>query len=326
MKYLARDFYYEFRFGYWGRLTEKFLKKLDYTDVHKCCEKFFSNTNCTILKNAKAKFTPEFIFKSFLEGKKIFEILSPPINPYQYKKMLDEFNRFGDLFYFPKELVDKWFDEIVNKYVFCITSSIMTFKFSYAFSDFLDNTLLPFFNGTNLKLQKADDWTCDVFFKKDTFLSDLNLPEDTDAHKTLDYLKQILWLKGFAYKRPNYKGSFLLDMTSGIGIRETDEHYILTSKFNFLLDDIGFIEWVKSITTEHIGIAQLFYLISEVKDNMTLGEKIIWINRAMDVVHYFSDLASFFIVGVQKCLDNISNGNVILINCETKKINERRGS
>ena len=312
MEGLAKDYHAEFSFGYWGSITERFLKKLEHIDIYQYCESFFSKTDCMLLENAKAKFTPEYIFESFLKNKNICDIFQPPINPCQYKKMLDEFIRFGTIFYFPESMVDKWFNGIINKYVFCITSSLMTFKFSYVFSNFLDNTVVPFFNEcTNLNIEKVDDWTCKIHFNKNTFLRDLELPEDTQIDKVLEYIKYMLLFKGLQYERPNYSGSFMLNLTNDIDFKETEHNYTLISKFAFLMSDIGFVDWAKNITTEHLGLTQLLYIISEVKDNMTINEKIMWINRAVDVFHFFSDLTSFFMVGGQDSLNKISNGNFI---------------
>ena len=78
-----------------------------------------------------------------------------------------------------------------------------------------------------------------------------------------------------------------------------------------LLDNEGFYDWCKlpdgSDGWSDYGLEPLWKIITSVKDDSTKGEKLITINRCLDVAHCRGDLASMFIEGGSKTCSEISH-------------------
>ena len=78
-----------------------------------------------------------------------------------------------------------------------------------------------------------------------------------------------------------------------------------------LLENEGFYDWCKlpdgSDAWSDYGLEPLWKIITSIKDDSTKGEKLITINRCLDVAHCRGDLASMFIEGGSKTCSEISN-------------------
>lgn len=89
---------------------------------------------------------------------------------------------------------------------------------------------------------------------------------------------------------------------------EAPKDYHAWSEF---LDDIGFYNWCKlpdgSDAWSDYGLKPLWNIITKIDENTSKGEKLIAINRCLDVVHQRGDLASAFIEGGSKSCYEISN-------------------
>ena len=89
---------------------------------------------------------------------------------------------------------------------------------------------------------------------------------------------------------------------------EAPKDYHAWSEF---LDDIGFYDWCKlpdgSDAWSDYGLKPLWNIITKIDENTSKGEKLIAINRCLDVVHQRGDLASAFIEGGSKSCSEISN-------------------
>lgn len=95
---------------------------------------------------------------------------------------------------------------------------------------------------------------------------------------------------------------------------ESDEWAELYNNFDFFnekLDEIGFYDWMTlpdgSDAISDYGLDPLFKLLRELEDKNTAEEKIVVINKILDVYHQRGDLASAFIEGGSKSLYKISN-------------------
>lgn len=77
------------------------------------------------------------------------------------------------------------------------------------------------------------------------------------------------------------------------------------------LDNLGFYDWCKlpdgSDAWSDYGLEPLWKIITSIKDDSTKGEKLIAINRCLDVAHCRGDLASMFIEGGSRSCYEISN-------------------
>lgn len=77
------------------------------------------------------------------------------------------------------------------------------------------------------------------------------------------------------------------------------------------LNDLGFFEWCTlpdgSDGWSDYGLEPLFKLICQYDDNADPGDKLILINRCLDVTHQRGDLSSAFIEGGKYSCDRISN-------------------
>lgn len=77
------------------------------------------------------------------------------------------------------------------------------------------------------------------------------------------------------------------------------------------LDNLGFYDWCKlpdgSDAWSDFGLEPLWKIITSIKDDSTKGEKLVAINRCLDVIHCRGDLASMFIEGGRKSCYDISH-------------------
>ena len=77
------------------------------------------------------------------------------------------------------------------------------------------------------------------------------------------------------------------------------------------LNEIGFYNWCKlpdgSDAWSDYGLKPLWNIITKIDDNTSKGEKLIAINRCLDVAHQRGDLASAFIEGGRQTCSQISN-------------------
>lgn len=77
------------------------------------------------------------------------------------------------------------------------------------------------------------------------------------------------------------------------------------------LDNLGFYDWCKlpdgSDAWSDFGLEPLWKIITSIKDDSTKGEKLVAINRCLDVIHCRGDLASMFIEGGSKSCYDISH-------------------
>jgi hypothetical protein len=80
------------------------------------------------------------------------------------------------------------------------------------------------------------------------------------------------------------------------------------------LDEIGFYDWLKlpdgSDAWSDYGIEPIYRILSEYRSDMSAGEKLILINRCLDVYHCRGDLASAFIEGGSHSLTQASNNEL----------------
>lgn len=90
-----------------------------------------------------------------------------------------------------------------------------------------------------------------------------------------------------------------------------DYQYDSCSSF---LDSIGFYDWVQlpdgSDAWSDYGLKPIEKILSEYRNDMSSGEKLILINRCLDVCHCRGDLASAFIEGGSKSLTQASNNEL----------------
>lgn len=77
------------------------------------------------------------------------------------------------------------------------------------------------------------------------------------------------------------------------------------------LEELGFFDWCilpdGSDAISDYGIEPIFKILNNLKSDATKGEKLIAVNRCLDIVHCRGDLSSAFIEGGRKTCSEISN-------------------
>lgn len=105
------------------------------------------------------------------------------------------------------------------------------------------------------------------------------------------------------------------------GSKEYKKYYGSYENCSELLDEIGFYDWIilpdGTTAISDYGLEPLYKLIMELEEQETPEQKIVVINKILDVYHQRGDLASAFIQGGSKALSQISypesvNENYIL--------------
>jgi hypothetical protein len=95
---------------------------------------------------------------------------------------------------------------------------------------------------------------------------------------------------------------------------DSDEYNKLNNNYEEMtnyLDKLGFYDYSiapdGSDAISDYGLKPIFKLLNELEDAKTPEEKIVLINRILDVIHQRGDMASMFIEGGRNSLDKISN-------------------
>ena len=86
------------------------------------------------------------------------------------------------------------------------------------------------------------------------------------------------------------------------------------SNYSEFLEEIGFYDWLKlpdgSDAWSDYGLDPLFKILSEYRSDMSVGEKLILVNRCLDVYHCRGNLSSAFIGGGDDTLTKVSNNEL----------------
>ena len=86
------------------------------------------------------------------------------------------------------------------------------------------------------------------------------------------------------------------------------------NNYSEFLEEIGFYDWLKlpdgSDAWSDYGLDPLFEILSEYRSDMPVGEKLILVNRCLDVYHCRGNLSSAFIGGGDNTLTKVSNNEL----------------
>ena len=70
---------------------------------------------------------------------------------------------------------------------------------------------------------------------------------------------------------------------------------------------MGFFRWCADSWSD-LGALRLYGILREYREDMSVGEKLVLINRCINVVHVRGSISRFFIEGGKRTCDRISNG------------------
>lgn len=94
-----------------------------------------------------------------------------------------------------------------------------------------------------------------------------------------------------------------------ISIQDREKHHIIP--YMNALSDIGFYEWATSPEGNPAwndwGFKKVYDILTKYREDMEPGDKLILIDRCLNVVHGRGPMAEYFIEGGRKALDIIAN-------------------
>lgn len=284
---------------------------------------FFGDTGVDILETAKKEFSCDEIFYKFLNGENLKKIIPEKINPIQYQKALNEFIRFGTFYYFPKEIIYKWFGFIVRKYVLIFNNSFSNFYFLRSPLDYGQNAVLNKVKETekkNIRLRNhfiyEVDYTVDEFMEKYCLKDEHDVIEklkdfNEEIKKPINHYFALYTILLCSEKSQFYSNEPYKIVNSMYKPRIDNDIIRLSIPFFYFLYKIGFLEWSFSMRTEDAGFSYIFPTLRELHNDMTIEEIFVWINRALDIAHYRGDLCGEFIIGGYQSFSKISEGKLI---------------
>lgn len=303
-------------------VTDK-IKIYDNINVVKAYYNFEHDSDCDILNRYKRDYSCEKIFDYFLRKENFKDLFLPLIDPNQYKKALDEYIKFGKLMYFPVDIIYKWLGVILKNTVLIINSSAMACYFKYIPKNFIKSTLLPFYlpdvcvsfidkNTIAYSIPKTDENEKMTAQK----INDINIALDSqsnthnyrDCHivvsngeqeESISLNNKLMYFFDFLDDGQKYRFYYAKIYGDKINISE---------RLVSVMHHIGFYKWTNFYGySEQMGLAQLFNLLNELKDNMTPEEILVWINKILDVYHMRSSISELFIKNGKISLNKISN-------------------
>lgn len=274
-----------------------------------------------------------FVFNEFLKnpnGKQSWGVL---INPDMYSKALSEFTKYGKLVKFPARYIYQWVGIIMkNTAILKANSSIAGHSQWFPEEEFEDFVMSYFNNSREVESVSSDEIKVelspnDVMKLYNDEFNALNEAVDKygqtyfhwmsqdDVNRTVaqqDLARQKAkfeqiygdverYIEEFN-KKSRIHGKIEIDYN-------TNKLYWVVDSMNFL-DLIGFYDWMMmpdgSDAFSDFGIEPLERILSEYDEDLPPEKVLVIVNKALDVYHQRGDMASIFVVGGSKALNQIA--------------------
>ena len=227
------------------------------------------------------------------------------INPYQYKKALSEFTRFGRLTSFPKQKVYQWMGIIMRNTAKLIgNTELVGHSESGPLDDcveFFERYLGDRFIGIDYKINGLKYYVDERFLKNECKARFIDISNIKDIEEIIRIYNEKMEIRDSRFSLENGKIVFsedYLDFFDRTGIYDT-----------MILPD-------GSDAYSDYGLEPLMNIIKDYDENLSAEEVLVLVNKCLDVYHRRGDLASAFIEGGSKSLTAISE--------EVNKLNGRK--
>lgn len=279
------------------------------------------------------EYDANFVFNEFLEnpsGKQNWGVL---INPNMYAKALREFTQYGKLVKFPVRYIYQWIGIIMrNTAILKANTSIAGHSQWFPEEEFEDFVISYFNNSREVESVSSDEIKIelspnDVIKLHDGEFSTLNEAVDKYGQTYLPWMSQddvnrIVAQQDLARQKAKFEQiygdieEFIAEFNESskqYGQIEIDYNtnklYWVVDSMNFL-DLIGFYDWMMmpdgSDAFSDFGIEPLERVLSEYDENLPPEKVLVIVNKALDVYHMRGDMASIFVVGGSKALNQIA--------------------
>lgn len=315
------------------------IKAYCFEDVYADFKLFEGKLDCDLLDQINQTYNYEFIFNELISKHDVKKVLGTPIPSDQYSKLLTEFVKFGGLMHFPEKEVYKMFRKVIVKSLIIAKMSSMYGNLMYVPIQFYKDILIPYYSdfiGKNVILLD-NGYGFSVDYSKNDFLKKFNInPDDLDNNlnevikkvryffgHNLDYLNTknpLSWDKmGKPYKAILQDGKSCAKIFN-LNVFDTfkrpyadisiidDNNIKLLQSIDYIYFELDLAREMCGIVTELLGLSYIFYYLKQLRDDMTINEIIVWINKMIHIYHIRNDISIYFIEGGAKALNKIENG------------------
>ncbi len=274
-----------------------------------------------------------FVFNEFLEnpsGKQNWGVL---INPNMYAKALREFTQYGKLTNFPVKYIYQWMGIIMrNTAILKANTSIAGHSQWFPDEEFEDFVISYFNNSRKVETINHDEIKVelspnDVMKLYDGEFNTLNEAVDKYGQTYFPWMSQgdvdrVVAQQELAKQKTKFEQvygdveRYIEEFNKKSRLHgkieidyNTNKLYWVVDSMNFL-DLIGFYDWMMmpdgSDAFSDFGIEPLERILSEYDEDLPPEKVLVIVNKALDVYHQRGDMASIFVVGGSKALNQIA--------------------
>lgn len=274
-----------------------------------------------------------FVFNEFLEnpnGKQSWGVL---INPDMYSKALSEFTKYGKLVKFPARYIYQWMGIIMkNTAILKANTSIAGHSQWFPEEEFEDFVMSYFNNSREVESVSSDEIKVelspnDVIKLYNDEFNALNEAVDKYGQTYFPWMSQddvnrIVAQQDLARQKAKFEQvygdveRYIEEFNKKSRLHgkieidyNTNKLYWVVDSMNFL-DLIGFYDWMMmpdgSDAFSDFGIEPLERILSEYDEDLPPEKVLVIVNKALDVYHQRGDMASIFVVGGSKALNQIA--------------------
>ena len=279
------------------------------------------------------EYDANFVFNEFLEnpsGKQNWGVL---INPNMYAKALREFTQYGKLTNFPVKYIYQWMGIIMrNTAILKANTSIAGHSQWFPEEEFEDFVISYFNNSREVEAANHDEIKVelspnDVMKLYNDEFNALNEAVDKYGQTYFPWMSQddvdrVVAQQDLARQKAKFEQvygdveRYIEEFNKKSRLHgkieidyNTNKLYWVVDSMNFL-DLIGFYDWMMmpdgSDAFSDFGIEPLERILSEYDEDLPAEKVLVIINKALDVYHQRGDMASIFVVGGSKALNQIA--------------------
>ena len=279
------------------------------------------------------EYDANFVFNEFLEnpnGKQSWGVL---INPDMYSKALSEFTKYGKLTNFPVKYIYQWMGIIMrNTAILKANTSIAGHSQWFPEEEFEDFVISYFNNSREVEATNHDEIKVelspnDVMKLYNDEFNALNEAVDKYGQTYFPWMSQddvdrVVAQQDLARQKAKFEQvygdveRYIEEFNKKSRLHgkieidyNTNKLYWVVDSMNFL-DLIGFYDWMMmpdgSDAFSDFGIEPLERILSEYNEDLPAEKVLVIVNKALDVYHQRGDMASIFVVGGSKALNQIA--------------------
>ena len=279
------------------------------------------------------EYDANFVFNEFLEnpnGKQSWGVL---INPDMYSKALSEFTKYGKLTNFPVKYIYQWMGIIMrNTAILKANTSIAGHSQWFPEEEFEDFVISYFNNSREVEAANHDEIKVelspnDVMKLYNDEFNALNEAVDKYGQTYFPWMSQddvdrVVAQQDLARQKAKFEQvygdveRYIEEFNKKSRLHgkieidyNTNKLYWVVDSMNFL-DLIGFYDWMMmpdgSDAFSDFGIEPLERILSEYNEDLPAEKVLVIVNKALDVYHQRGDMASIFVVGGSKALNQIA--------------------